>query len=140
MGKYHPHGDSAIYGAMVRLAQKEVFSHPLFDKQGNFGSVYDLSGYAHYRYTEAKLSEFAEDVYLADLKAGGAEMVPNYDGTRKEPYVLPARLPMALVNPNFGIGWGISSSLPPHNLSEVVEAVVAYVKNPEKFDASKWLK
>jgi len=123
MGKYHPHGDSAIYEAMARMAQDFSLRTPLVDGQGNFGSA-DGDGPAAMRYTEARLHPFAEEALLADLGEGTVPFVPNYDGTETEPSVLPARVPHLLVNGSEGIAYAMATAIPPHNLREVVDAAL----------------
>ena len=125
MGKYHPHGDSSIYGALVNMAQDWSTRYPLVDGHGNFGSE-DGDGAAAMRYTEARLQKFAEEVYLKDLDKT-VNFVPNYDETEKEPEVLPVRVPNLLINGAEGIAVGMSTSIPPHNLGEVADAVTAYI-------------
>ncbi len=128
MGKYHPHGDASIYDTLVVLSQDFKKGMALVDGHGNFGSI-EGDGAAAMRYTEARLQKFAEEVYLKDLDKT-VEFVPNYDETEKEPAVLPVRVPNLLINGAEGIAVGMSTSIPPHNLAEVVEAVKAYIKNP----------
>src|SRR5881227_3858959 len=128
MGKYHPHGDSAIYDALVRLAQDFSMRNELVDGQGNFGSIDDDPA-AAMRYTEARLARIATEM-LRDLDMDTVDFVPNYDGSRQEPLVLPARFPNLLVNGSSGIAVGMATNIPPHNLREVVNAVVAYVDDP----------
>ena len=125
MGKYHPHGDSAIYDAMVRLAQDFVMHGPLVEGQGNFGSP-DGDSAAAMRYTEARLRELAVEL-LAELGKNTVGFRPNYDGTRQEPIVLPARFPNLLVNGSYGIAVGMATSIPPHNLGEVIDACVCLI-------------
>jgi len=125
MGNYHPHGDSAIYDAMVRLAQGWVMRLPLVDGQGNFGSP-DGDGAAAYRYTEAKLRAASIEL-LSELDKRTVAWRPNYDGTRSEPVVLPARLPHLLINGSQGIAVGMATSIPPHNPSEVIDACIAQI-------------
>ena len=126
MGSYHPHGDSSIYEAMVRLAQPWVMRHPLVDGQGNFGSP-DGDGAAAYRYTEARLLPIAMEL-LSEIDKRTVPWRPNYDGTRSEPTVLPARFPHLLVNGSQGIAVGMATSIPPHNLNEVIDACVAQIE------------
>src|SRR5450755_812573 len=128
MGKYHPHGDSAIYDALVRLAQDFSMRYPLVDGQGNFGSV-DDDPPAAMRYTEAKLAQLAMEM-LRDIDMDTVDFVPNYDQSRQEPVVMPARYPNLLVNGSSGIAVGMATNIPPHNLREVIDATVAYVENP----------
>jgi DNA gyrase subunit A len=129
MGKYHPHGDSAIYDTLVRLAQDFSMRHPLVDGQGNFGSIDDDSA-AAMRYTEARLSRIATEM-LRDIDADTVDFGPNYDGQNQEPLVLPARFPNLLVNGAAGIAVGMATNIPPHNLREVVAATIAYIDDPE---------
>src|SRR5881396_496340 len=128
MGKYHPHGDSAIYDTLVRMAQDFSMRHMLVDGQGNFGSVDDDPA-AAMRYTEARLTRIAQEM-LRDLDMDTVDFVPNYDGSRNEPLVLPARFPNLLVNGSSGIAVGMATNIPPHNLRETIDAVVAYIDNP----------
>ena len=129
MGKYHPHGDSSIYETLVVLSQMFKKGMPLVDGHGNFGSI-EGDGAAAMRYTEARLEKFAEEVYLKDLDKT-VNFVPNYDETEKEPEVLPVRVPNLLINGAEGIAVGMSTSIPPHNLGEVVELVQAYIDQPQ---------
>src|SRR3989338_3216515 len=129
LGKYHPHGDVAVYDAMVRLAQPFSLRAPLITGQGNFGSV-DGDGAAAMRYTEAKLAPVAEEL-LADIDRQTVNFIPNYDGSTQEPQVLPARLPNLLLNGTMGIAVGMATSIPPHNLSEIVDATVHLIENSE---------
>jgi DNA gyrase subunit A len=129
MGKYHPHGDSAIYDALVRMAQDFSMRYELVDGQGNFGSVDDDPA-AAMRYTEARLARIATEM-LRDLDMDTVDFVPNYDGSRQEPLVLPARFPNLLVNGSSGIAVGMATNIPPHNLREVIAATVAYIDDPE---------
>jgi DNA gyrase subunit A len=128
MGKYHPHGDVALYDALVRLAQTFSLRYPLIDGQGNFGSV-DGDPPAAMRYTEARMTAIAAEV-LADIDKQTVDFVENYDGTRQQPSVLPARLPNLLVNGSAGIAVGMATNIPPHNLGEVAEATIALIENP----------
>ncbi|MAM03506.1 MAG: DNA topoisomerase IV subunit A, partial [Halomonas sp.] len=130
LGKFHPHGDSACYEAMVLMAQSFSYRYPLVDGQGNWGSPDDPKSFAAMRYTEAKLSKFAE-VLLSELGQGTVEWAPNFDGTMQEPVVLPARLPHVLLNGGTGIAVGMATDIPPHNVSEVVEATCHLLRNPE---------
>ncbi len=130
MGKYHPHGDAAIYDALVRMAQLFSMRHVLVDGQGNFGSV-DGDNPAAMRYTEVRLSRLAEEMLGEDLEKETVDWQPNYDGSLKEPTVLPARFPNLLVNGSSGIAVGMATNIPPHNLGEVIDACVALAKNPE---------
>ena len=127
MGKYHPHGDSSIYGALVNMAQEWSTRYPLVDGHGNFGSV-DGDGAAAMRYTEARLSKISMEM-LADINKNTVDFVPNFDETEKEPVVLPARYPNLLVNGTSGIAVGMATNIPPHNLREVINAVVKIIDN-----------
>ena len=127
MGKYHPHGDSSIYGALVNMAQDWSTRYPLVDGHGNFGSV-DGDGAAAMRYTEARLSKIAMEM-LADINKNTVEFVPNFDDTEKEPSILPSRYPNLLVNGTSGIAVGMATNIPPHNLREVIAAVVKIIDN-----------
>src|SRR4051794_5813174 len=129
MGNYHPHGDSAIYDTLVRMAQEFSMREPLVDGQGNFGSVDDDPA-AAMRYTEARLSRIATEM-LRDLDMDTVDFGPNYDGSRNEPLVLPARFPNLLVNGSSGIAVGMATNIPPHNLRETIDAVIAYIDNPD---------
>ena len=126
--KYHPHGDSAVYDAMVRLAQPWSLRYPLIDGQGNFGSV-DGDPPAAYRYTESRLTEIAEEL-LADIDKDTVDFVANFDDTTVEPMVLPTRIPNLLVNGSNGIAVGMATNIPPHNLTEIVDACITLVNNP----------
>ncbi len=129
LGKYHPHGDTAVYDAMVRMVQEFSLRYPLVDGQGNFGSV-DGDPPAAMRYTEARLGAIAEEV-LGDIDKNTVDFGPNYDGSLTEPLILPAKLPNLLVNGSSGIAVGMATNIPPHNLSEVCDAVIAFLDNPE---------
>lgn len=129
LGKYHPHGDTAVYDAMVRMAQTWSLRTPLVDGQGNFGSI-DGDSPAAMRYTEARLKEVASEM-LADIKKNTVDFTANFDDSLKEPAVLPAKIPNLLVNGASGIAVGMATNMPPHNLSEVVDGVVAYIDNNE---------
>ena len=129
MGKYHPHGDSSIYEALVVLAQEFKKGLPLVDGHGNFGSI-EGDGAAAMRYTEARLQKITQEAYLADLDKNVVDFVPNFDETEKEPSVLPVKVPNLLINGAEGIAVGMATSIPPHNFSEVIEGVKAYMKNP----------
>ena len=129
MGNYHPHGDSAIYDTLVRMAQEFSMRNELVDGQGNFGSVDDDPA-AAMRYTEARLARIATEM-LRDLDMDTVDFVPNYDGSRQEPLVLPSRFPNLLVNGSSGIAVGMATNIPPHNLREVIDATVAYIDDPE---------
>ena len=130
MGKYHPHGDSSIYEALVVMSQDFKKGLPLIDGHGNFGSI-EGDGAAAMRYTEARLQKVSEEALLADLDKDIVDFVPNFDETEKEPGVLPARIPHLLINGAEGIAVGMSTSIPPHNLRETIDAMEAYMKNPE---------
>src|SRR3954469_7289609 len=128
MGNYHPHGDSAIYDTLVRMGQDFAMRYPLIDPQGNFGSI-DNDSPAAMRYTEARLAQLAREM-LRDIDADTVEFRPNYDESRQEPLVLPARFPNLLVNGSSGIAVGMATNIPPHNLRETIDAVVAYIDDP----------
>ena len=130
MGKYHPHGDSSIYEALVVLEQDFKKGMALVDGHGNFGSI-EGDGAAAMRYTEAKLKKFTQDVYLSDLDKDVVDFVSNFDETEKEPEVLPVRVPNLLINGAEGIAVGMTTSIPPHNLTEVIDAMKAYMDNPD---------
>jgi DNA gyrase subunit A len=129
LGKYHPHGDTAVYDSMVRMAQNWSMRYPLVDGQGNFGSM-DGDGAAAMRYTEARMAKLADEM-LADIDKDTVDFVPNYDGSQKEPVVLPAKLPNLLLNGQMGIAVGMATNIPPHNLGELVDGIVALIDNPE---------
>lgn len=129
LGKYHPHGDIAVYDSMVRLAQTFALRYPLVHGQGNFGSI-DGDGAAAMRYTESKLTKIAETV-LEDIEKKTVDFVPNYDGTHKEPQVLPSRIPNLLLNGTVGIAVGMATSIPPHNLGELIDACTKLIENPD---------
>ena len=126
MGKYHPHGDSSIYEALVVMAQEFKKGQPLIDGHGNFGNI-EGDGAAAMRYTEARLEKLTQDAFLEDLDKDVVDFIPNFDETEKEPSVLPCRIPNLLVNGSEGIAVGMATSIPPHNLSEVIDAVKAYM-------------
>ncbi len=130
LGKFHPHGDSACYEAMVLLAQPFSYRYPLVDGQGNWGSPDDPKSFAAMRYTEARLAKFTE-VLLAELEQGTVDWVPNFDGTLEEPKILPARLPTLLLNGTTGIAVGMATDIPPHNLREIAEACIYLLKKPK---------
>ncbi len=130
MGKYHPHGDSSIYEALVVMSQDFKKGLPLVEGHGNFGSI-EGDGAAAMRYTEARLQKITQEAYLADLDKDVVDFVPNFDETEKEPEVLPAKIPNLLINGAEGIAVGMATSIPPHNLSEVIDGVIAYMKNPD---------
>ena len=129
LGRYHPHGDSAVYGTMVRMAQDFSLRYPLVEGHGNFGNV-DGDGAAAYRYTEARMSKIAEYM-MSDIEKNVVPMTRNFDNTRNEPLVLPSRLPNLLVNGSVGIAVGMATNIPPHNLSEVVDGITYRIENPD---------
>ena len=129
IGNFHPHGDAAVYETMVRMAQDFSMNVPLIDGQGNFGSV-DGDPAAAYRYTEARLEKVAEEL-LKDIDKETVDLVDNFDGTRREPTVLPASFPNLLVNGSSGIAVGMATNIPPHNLHEVIDACTALIDEPE---------
>ena len=130
MGKYHPHGDSSIYGALVVLAQDFKMGQTLVDGHGNFGSI-EGDGAAAMRYTEARLQKLTQEAFLADLDKDVVNFVPNFDETEKEPEVLPVKVPNLLINGAEGIAVGMTTSIPTHNFGEVIDGVIAYMKNPD---------
>ena len=130
MGKYHPHGDSSIYGALVVMAQDFKMGLPLVDGHGNFGSI-EGDGAAAMRYTEARLQKITQEAFLADLDKDVVDFVPNFDETEKEPEVLPVKVPNLLLNGAEGIAVGMTTSIPPHNFKEVIDGVIAYMKDPD---------
>ena len=130
MGKYHPHGDSSIYEALVNMTQDFKKGLPLIDGHGNFGSI-EGDGAAAMRYTEARLQKVTQEAYLADLDKDVVDFVPNFDETEKEPAVLPVKVPNLLINGAEGIAVGMATSIPPHNVGEVIDGVIAYMKNPD---------
>lgn len=129
MAKYHPHGDSSIYDAMVRLAQPFAMRYPMVDGQGNFGSV-DGDEAAAMRYTEAKLTKIAEEM-LDEINQDTVDRRENYDQSRKEPIMLPTKFPYTLCNGTMGIAVGMATNMPPNNLSEVLDACLLLIENPE---------
>src|ERR1700759_5442724 len=129
MGKYHPHGDSAIYDTIVRMAQDFSLRYPLVDGQGNLVSI-DADPAAAMRYTEARLAPIAREL-LRDLDSDTVDFAPNYDGSEQEPLVLPARFPNLLVNGASGIAVGMATNIPPHNLKETIAATIAYIYDPD---------
>ena len=129
LGRYHPHGDQAVYGTMVRMAQPFSLRHPLIDGHGNFGNV-DGDGAAAYRYTEARMSKLANEL-MADIEKDVVDFVPNFDNSRKEPTVLPSRFPNLLVNGSVGIAVGMATNIPPHNLGEVIDGTIYLIDNPD---------
>ena len=130
MGKYHPHGDSSIYEALVVMSQDFKKGMPLIDGHGNFGNI-EGDGAAAMRYTEARLQKVTQEAFLADLDKDVVDFVPNFDETEKEPSVLPVKIPNLLVNGSEGIAVGMATRIPPHNLGEVIDAVKAYMLNNE---------
>jgi DNA gyrase subunit A len=132
MGNYHPHGDAAIYEALVRMAQPWSMRYPLVEGQGNFGSI-DRDPPAAMRYTEAKLQKISLEM-LADIDKNTVDYTPNYDERLKEPTVLPAKLPNLLINGAYGIAVGMACNIPPHNLTEVINGTCAMIDNPEITD------
>ncbi|MDO4492070.1 MAG: DNA topoisomerase (ATP-hydrolyzing) [Lachnospiraceae bacterium] len=130
MGKYHPHGDSSIYDALVVMAQDFKKGQPLVDGHGNFGSI-EGDGAAAMRYTEARLQKITQEVYLKDMDKGIVNYLPNFDETEKEPEVLPVRIPNLLVNGADGIAVGMATNIPPHNLGEVIDAELAFIRNKD---------
>ena len=134
IGKYHPHGDSAVYDTIVRLAQPFSMRHPLVDGQGNFGSV-DGDSPAAMRYTEVRMSKLSQEL-LQDIDKNTVDFAPNYDGSEKEPSVLPTRVPNLLVNGSTGIAVGMATNIPPHNLVEVIDATIAIIDNPSLSEKS----
>ena len=132
MGKYHPHGDSSIYESLVVMSQDFKKGVPLVDGHGNFGSI-EGDGAAAMRYTEARLQKITQEAYLADLDKNVVDFVSNFDETEKEPEVLPVKVPNLLVNGADGIAVGMTTSIPPHNLGEVVDAVKAYMRKESIF-------
>jgi topoisomerase-4 subunit A len=135
LGKFHPHGDTACYEAMVLMAQPFAYRYPLIDGQGNWGSQDDPKSFAAMRYTEAKLTRYAE-VLLSELSDGTVDWIPNYDGSREEPAILPARLPNLLLNGTTGIAVGMATDIPPHNLREVAAAAIHLLEEPEATTAA----
>jgi len=129
LGKYHPHGDIAIYDTLARMAQDFSFRYPLIDGQGNFGSI-DGDSPAAYRYTEARMAKIADEL-LSDIEKEVVDFKDNYDGTRKEPVVLPARVPQLLLNGTLGIAVGMATNIPPHNLGEVIDATIYILEHPK---------
>ncbi|MBC7347578.1 MAG: DNA gyrase subunit A, partial [Clostridia bacterium] len=134
LARYHPHGDAAVYESMVRLAQDFATRYPLIDGHGNFGSL-DGDAPAAMRYTEARLSPLAMEL-LRDIEKETVDFVPNYDGSQEEPVVLPARVPNLLINGSAGIAVGMATNIPPHNLGEVIDALVALIDDPDLDEAT----
>ena len=130
IGKFHPHGDTACYEAMVHMAQEFAYRYPIVDGQGNWGSADDPKSFAAMRYTESRLTPYAE-VLLAELGQGTVDWVPNFDGTLQEPTLLPAQLPNLLLNGTTGIAVGMSTDIPPHNIKEVVSALIRLLDAPK---------
>ena len=129
IGKFHPHGDSACYEAMVLMAQDFSYRYPLIDGQGNWGSTDDPKSFAAMRYTESKLTAYA-DILLNEVAQGTVDWLPNFDGTLEEPKLLPARLPNILLNGATGIAVGMATNIPPHNLFELNSTLIQLIKNP----------
>ena len=129
LGRYHPHGDSSVYDAMVRMAQDFSLRYPLIDGHGNFGSI-DGDGAAAYRYTEARMSKIAETM-LTDIEKDTVDFMPNFDGIRQEPTVLPGKLPALLVNGSSGIAVGMATNILPHNLTEILNAVIKIIESED---------
>jgi len=129
IGKYHPHGDTAAYDTVVRMAQDFSMRYPLIDGQGNFGSV-DGDPPAAMRYTEIRMEKLADEL-LADLDKDTVDFIPNYDGSLEEPVVLPARIPTLLLNGSSGIAVGLTTNVPPHNLTELIDGIIELIHNPE---------
>ena len=127
--KYHPHGDSAVYDTLVRMAQPWSMRYPLVDGQGNFGSI-DGDSAAAYRYTECRMTALAEEM-LADIDKDTVDFMPNFDETVPEPTVLPTKVPQLLLNGTSGIAVGMATNVPPHNLGELCDALIMFIKNPE---------
>ena len=140
LGRYHPHGDSSVYDAMVRLAQDFSMRYMLVDGHGNFGSI-DGDPPAAYRYTESRMSKMSEEM-LTDIEKETVDFVPNYDDRLKEPTVLPSRFPNLLANGSTGIAVGMATNIPPHNLGEVIDAICFLIDNPESdvLDLMKYIK
>ena len=136
IGKFHPHGDSAAYEAMVLMAQNFSYRYPLVDGQGNWGSPDDPKSFAAMRYTESRLTAYA-DVLLAELGQGTVDWAPNFDGTMDEPRVLPAQVPNVLLNGTTGIAVGMATDVPPHNLREVVSAAIRLLEAPKSTVAGR---
>ncbi len=129
LGRYHPHGDAAVYQTMVRMAQSFSLRYPLVEGHGNFGNI-DGDGAAAYRYTEARLAKLADQM-MVDIEKNVVDFVPNFDNSRKEPVVLPSRFPNLLVNGSVGIAVGMATNIPPHNLNEVVDGIIFRMGSPE---------
>src|SRR5689334_21465824 len=133
LGKYHPHGDTACYEAMVLMAQPFSLRYPLIDGQGNWGSQDDPKSFAAMRYTESRMTQFAQSL-LSELEQGTVEWGPNFDGTMQEPKLLPARLPHVLLNGTSGIAVGMATDIPPHNMGEIVTACIRLLEDPKAPD------
>src|SRR5213080_1681075 len=133
MGKYHPHGDSAIYDAVVRMAQDFSMRYELVDGQGNFGSL-DDDPPAAMRYTEVRLTKISEELLRDDTDKETVDWIPNYDGTEREPSVLPAKFPNLLVNGSSGIAVGMATNIPPHNIGEIIDGMLALIADPDCTD------
>src|ERR1043165_3959697 len=138
LGKYHPHGDSSVYDTLVRMVQEFSLRYPLIDGQGNFGSI-DGDNAAAYRYTESRLRSIAMEM-LADIDKNTVNRVPNFDDTIEEPAVLPSGIPNLIVNGSTGIAVGMATNIPPHNLREVVSAILHLIDNPDSTDLRKFIK
>lgn len=132
LGRYHPHGDSSVYDAMVRMAQEFSLRYPLIDGHGNFGSI-DGDGAAAYRYTEARMSKISETM-LEDIEKNTVNFMPNFDDRLQEPTVLPARIPALLVNGSSGIAVGMATNIPPHNLTEIINGIIKIIEEDEVSD------
>ena len=132
LGRYHPHGDSSVYDAMVRMAQTFSLRYPLIDGHGNFGSI-DGDGAAAYRYTEARMSKIAE-IMLTDIEKNTVDFMPNFDDRLQEPTVLPAKIPALLVNGSSGIAVGMATNIPPHNLTEVINGIIKIIDDDNVTD------
>lgn len=132
LGRYHPHGDSSVYDAMVRMAQDFSLRYPLIDGHGNFGSI-DGDGAAAYRYTEARMSKISETM-LTDIEKNTVNFMPNFDDRLQEPTVLPAKIPALLVNGSSGIAVGMATNIPPHNLTEIINGIIKIIEEDEVSD------
>jgi DNA gyrase subunit A len=133
LGKYHPHGDTAVYDALVRMAQDFSMRFPLIAGHGNFGSV-DNDPPAAMRYTECRLEALTSDALLQDIESETVDFIDNFDASQQEPTVLPARIPQLLLNGSSGIAVGMATNIPPHNLGELIDGLVALIENPEITD------
>ena len=129
LGHYHPHGDSSVYNAMVRLAQPFSLRYPLVEGHGNFGNI-DGDGAAAYRYTEARLAKMADEM-LVDIEKNVVDFMPNFDNKQQEPTVLPSRFPNLLANGSVGIAVGMATNIPPHNLNEIIDGAIHYMYHPD---------